>query len=313
MCLRPCIALLLLLAACATTESGPKPPTVRSAKLANLQKAAALPWRDDGRCVVREASHPWSVVVEQCFHALDTRRIHFRDTGRRCSVASADAATLETMVGVCLLTQPELVVGAVVVIGLVVVAVAIHEELEAYELRHRYPGDEASQEEASPETMPVAQQSGTQRKPAPEPSPSGQDWFPPGPPRDTEPRERRPECTPQPVPHLGGDALHNRCADRVPLNGCPGSDVLVNGKRFDALQPYARVLWEIKTDNFDTYTFDLRRIVLKKQAQELQRERELARACGFDFRIGVRSAAHRAALEREAPELKDTLLVMDWC
>jgi hypothetical protein len=32
-------------------------------------------------------------------------------------VALADAATLETMVGICLLTQPELVVGAVVIIG----------------------------------------------------------------------------------------------------------------------------------------------------------------------------------------------------
>ncbi|MCY1043462.1 DUF6310 domain-containing protein [Corallococcus sp. bb12-1] len=306
---RPFLVLLFLSVACATTESRPRPPAVR---LGNLQRAAALPWMDDGRCVVREASQPWSGVVERCFHALDTRRIRFRDTARRCSVASADAATLEMMVGVCLLTQPELVVGAVVVVGLVVVAVAIHEEMEAYELRPSFP-DEGSLEEAAPETVPVAQESGTQRKPVPDPSPAGQDWFPPEPPRDSDPRERRPECTPQPVQHLGGDALHNMCADRVPLNGFPGFDVLVNGKRFDALQLRARVLWEIKTDNFDTYSRDLRRIVISKQVRELRRELELARACGFDFRIGVRSAAHRAELEFEEPELKDILVVMDWC
>jgi hypothetical protein len=35
------------------------------------------------------------------------------------------------MVGICLLTQPELVVGAVVIIGVAGVAVAIKEELDA--------------------------------------------------------------------------------------------------------------------------------------------------------------------------------------
>ncbi|RKG93094.1 DUF6310 domain-containing protein [Corallococcus terminator] len=307
---RPFLVLLLLSVACATTESRSRPPAVRTVRLGNLQRAAALPWTDDGRCVVQEASQPWPGVVERCFHALDTRRIRFRDTARRCSVASADAATLEMMVGVCLLTQPELVVGAVVVIGLVVVAVAIHEEIEAYELRHSFP-EEGSLEDAEPEAMPVAQESGTQRKPVPDPSPAGQDLFPPGPPRDSDPRERRPECAPQPVPHLGGDALHNMCADRVPLNGFPGFDVLVNGKRFDALQSRVRVLWEIKTDNFETYPSDLREIVLRKQARELRRERELAEACGFDFRIGVRSAAHEKALRDQDPTFK--IVVIDWC
>ncbi|RYZ42675.1 MAG: hypothetical protein EOO71_06785 [Myxococcaceae bacterium] len=309
---RPFLVVLCLLAACATTESRPRPPAARTVRLVNLQRAASLPWTDDGRCVVREASQPWSAVVERCFHALDTRRIRFRDTARRCSVASADAATLEMMVGVCLLTQPELVVGAVVVVGLVVVAVAIHEELEAYELRHSFP-EEDSLEEPGSEAVPVARQYGTQRKPVPEPSPAGQDLFPPGPPRDSDPRERRPECAPQPVPHLGGDVLHNLCADRVPLNGFPGFDVLVNGKRFDALQSRVRVLWEIKTDNFDTYSRDLRRIVISKQVGELRRELGLARACGFDFRIGVRSALHQEMLKRAAPELEDIVLVMDWC
>jgi hypothetical protein len=73
------------------------------------------------------------------------------------------------------------------------------------------------------------------------------------------------------------------------------------------------VLWEVKTDNFDTYPHDLRRIVIENQVLELQRERELARACGFDFRVGVRSAAHKAALERADPELEGIIVVMDWC
>jgi hypothetical protein len=199
------------------------------------------------------------VVVERCFHALDTQRVEFHDPEQRCTVASAGAAAVPTLVGICLLTQPELVVGAVVIIGVVVVAAAIKEELEAYELE----------------------------------------------------RERRPECTPRPVPHLGGDGLHNLCADRVPQNGFPGSDVLVNGKRFDALQLRLRVLWEVKTDNFDTYSTFLRRQVVDNQLPELQRERDISRACGFEFRVGVRSAAHRDALLDRDRGLD--IVVMDWC
>jgi hypothetical protein len=103
------------------------------------------------------------------------------------------------------------------------------------------------------------------------------------------------------------------CADNVPLNAFRGANVLVNGKAFDALQPALRILWEVKTDNFDTYSAALQRIVLDKQVTELLRERELARACGFDFRVGVRSAAHKAALEREEPQLEGLIVVMGWC
>jgi hypothetical protein len=201
------------------------------------------------------------VVVERCFHALDTQRVQFQDPEQRCTVASAGAAVAPAMVGICLLSQPYIAVGAVVILGAVVVAVAIQEELETHELE----------------------------------------------------RERRPECTPRPVPHLGGDELHNQCADRVPQNAFPGSDVLVNGKRFDALQPRARVLWEVKTDNFDTYSVALRDIVVKKQVTELESERALAVACGFDFRVGVRSAAHKAALELTDLKLRGLIVVMEWC
>jgi hypothetical protein len=69
----------------------------------------------------------------------------------------------------------------------------------------------------------------------------------------------------------------------------------------------------VKTDNFDTYPPDLRDIVIDKQVTELLRERELARACGFDFRVGVRSAAHKADLERAEPDLEGLIVVMNWC
>lgn len=150
--LRACAAILILLTACATPAPATPASKARTSRLANLQRAATLPWRDEGRCVVREASQPWPVVVERCFQALDTRRIRFRDAQRRCPVASADVVTLETMVGICLLTQPEIAVGAVLIIGAVVVAVAIQEQLDAYEFRWPYPEEEASRKAPKPST-----------------------------------------------------------------------------------------------------------------------------------------------------------------
>jgi hypothetical protein len=115
------------------------------------------------------------------------------------------------------------------------------------------------------------------------------------------------------VPPKGGHDGHNRCADNIPFNAFRGANALVNGKAFDALQPATRTLWEVKTDNFDTYTVALRGFVIRDQMAKLRLERDLARACGFDFRVGVRSAAHKVALEREAPDLEGLIVVMDWC
>jgi hypothetical protein len=89
--------------------------------------------------------------------------------------------------------------------------------------------------------------------------------------------------------------------------------VLVNGKHFDALQLATRTLWEVKTDNFDTYSDFLQGQVIRDQVQEMRSERTLALACGLDFRVGVRSATHKAALERAAPDLEGIIVVMDWC
>ena len=126
MFLRACVSLALLSSACATVEQSQRESAAPSRRGANLRRAAALPWLDDGRCVVQEASNEWPVLVEKCFHALNHDRIRFHDVTGKCSVARADAATLG--VGLCILAAPE-IVGAVIVIGVVVIAVAIAVEL----------------------------------------------------------------------------------------------------------------------------------------------------------------------------------------
>lgn len=300
--LRTCIALLLLFSACATTEPNSKELATPNPRLANLRRAAALPWADDGQCVVHEASNAWPVLVERCFHALDHDRIRFNDPTGRCAVASAGAAALG--VGTCILIAPELVAGAVIITGTVVVAVAIQEELDTYERR-------ASRERtrSGSRTQPVKQDPSANRKPEPEEAPS-EDFLPPLPPETLE-RERRPECGPKRVPPKGGNNLHNRCANGIQFNAFRGANALVNGKAFDALQVVAGVLWEVKTDNFETYPIELQDIVIRKHVRDFQAERELAKACGFHFRVGVRSAAHKSALEF-ADDTLDVVL-MDWC
>ncbi len=298
---RACIALLLFVSACATSAPSPREPAARDPRLANLQRAETLPWTDGGRCAVQEASEPWPVLVERCFHALDHDRIEFHDTTGRCAVASAGAAAVG--LGACVLVAPEIVVGAVIVAGVVVVGFAIKEALDAYAL-----------DMGRPEVRPVPEIAPAPPKPSPrkrpKPEPKGPDFPPVGP---TEVTERdRPRCEPVPVSyHLGGNKLHDKCADRIPNNSFPGGDVFVNGKNFDALQLATRTLWEVKTDNFDTYPPDLREFVLVDQLPKLQYERELARACGFDFKVGVRSAAHKAALL--AQDITLDIVVMDWC
>ncbi|WIG93958.1 hypothetical protein KGD87_25835 [Myxococcus sp. SDU36] len=289
---RACAALLLFLSACATSAPSPRERAPRTPRVRNLQRAAKLPWRDGGHCVVREASQPWPVMAERCYQALDHDRVRFNDPTGRCAVASAGAAALG--VGLCVLVAPEIVVGAVIVVGVVVVGVVIKEALEAYELR----GSRSGEVEPSPQTKTAPQEPSTNRKP--KSKPSGQDGFPPVP---TEPleRERRPECRPVPVPHAGKDAPHNECADTFPPNRYPGMDVRVNGIRFDALQVGVRVLWEIKTHRFDTYNGFIREREIEKELEQLAQERDAARACGYDFVVGVSTDAHRLALLKQDP------------
>jgi hypothetical protein len=140
----------------------------------------------------------------------------------------------------------------------------------------------------------------------PTPKGLGRDWLPP-----VDTTERRPECRPVPVRHLGGNDLHDTCADRVPQNGFPGWDVLVNGKHFDALQMATRTLWEVKTTAIETYNPFVLEIELDKQVKEARRERALAAACGYDFVIGVRSEVHKDLLEARLPGFN--IVLMTWC
>ncbi|WP_342745486.1 DUF6310 domain-containing protein [Cystobacter ferrugineus] len=244
------------------------------------------------------------MLAERCFHALDHDRIEFHDLTGRCAVASAGAAAVG--LGVCVLAAPEIVVGAVIVAGVVMVGFAIKEALDAYELSWGDP----EKVRPAPETRPVPETTPAPQKPSPEPK--GPDLPPVGPTEVTE-RERRPECKPRRVPPKGGNKLHNKCADGIKFNAYRGANALVNGKAFDALQVVAGVLWEVKTDNFDSYPLELQDIVIRKNVHDFLIERELARACGFDFRVGVRSATHKAMLEIEEPQLQGVIVLMDWC
>ena len=70
------------------------------------------------------------------------------------------------------------------------------------------------------------------------------------------------------------------------------------------------MLWEIKTDRFDTHSQFLRMQVVNDQLEEFLEDRDIARACGYGFVVGVSSAAHKAALK----ERDDTLdIVVTGC
>jgi Family of unknown function (DUF6310) len=87
--------------------------------------------------------------------------------------------------------------------------------------------------------------------------------------------------------------------------------VLVDGKSFDAFQPAARMLWEVKVYNFDSYAPYVRKVAIEKQLVEFKAAAAIANACGYGFTVGVISPAHRDALR----DVDDTLnvVVMDWC
>ena len=142
------------------------------------------------------------------------------------------------------------------------------------------------------------------KAPAPEPSPRKQL-------ASALVEEDDPRCKPVPVPHLGGNDPHNLCADLMPNNSFPGWDVFVIGKNFDALQLATRTLWDVKTDDFDKHSSRSQEFLANVKLPELQREDRLAKQCGYDFIVGVKSAAHKAVLFKLDRTLK--VVVMDWC
>jgi hypothetical protein len=269
--------------------------------LANLRRAAKLPWTDGGRCVVQEAPQPWPVLAERCYQVLDHERVHFTDPTRRCAVASAGAGAVG--VGLCVLAAPEIIVGAVVVVGVVVVGFAISEALKAYEKRGRPqvrppPSRPVPETRPVPEALPVAETKPVSQEPKkrrPKQEPEGEGRPPPLTPEPTD-RERNRRCEVIPKKHRGGDKAHNDCADRYPPNRYPGMDAVVDGKAFDALQAGVRVLWEIKTDEFGTYTEFLKKQVVADQLEEFEEESRIALACGYEFTVGVSTEEHKASL-----------------
>uniref|UniRef100_UPI003204EAFF DUF6310 domain-containing protein n=1 Tax=Corallococcus coralloides TaxID=184914 RepID=UPI003204EAFF len=236
------------------------------------------------------------MLVERCYPALDHDRVEFRDTTGRCTVASAAAATVG--IGFCVLAAPEIAVGAVIVLGVVVVGVAIQEEWDAYELRHHYPEEAGT----SRGTKVASRDAVTKPKPKLEPEPAGQGRQPPVPPVPVD-WTGRASCEPVPVPHAGEDDPHNECADKFPPNRYPGMDVLVGGVRFDALQVGVRKLWEIKTHQFDSYNAFVQDQEIAKEVIQLKKERAAAAACGYDFVVGVSTQAHKDALREEVPAI----------
>ncbi|WP_434384782.1 DUF6310 domain-containing protein [Melittangium boletus] len=260
--------------------------------------------------MVQEASQPWPVLAEKCYQALEHDRVEFHDLTGRCSVASAGAAAMG--LGLCVLAAPEIVAGAVVVTGVVVVGLLIKEALDTYEPRRGRPwGTPAPGARPMPETRPVPVTKHAPPRNTPKPEPKGPD-FPPVGPTEVAEGERRRRCEPIPVPyHLGGNKLHDTCADNVPNNSNPGGDVFVNGKNFDALQLATRTLWEVKTNDIDTYKPFVRRSELQKQVEEANRERALAVACGYQFAIGVRTEMHKQLLKALLPDFD--IMVMTWC
>ncbi|WP_347402552.1 DUF6310 domain-containing protein [Corallococcus macrosporus] len=229
--------------------------------------------------------------MEKCYRTLDHDRLEFHDTTGRCTVASADAATVG--LGFCVLAAPEIAVGAVIVLGVVVVGVAIQEALDAYELRHASPEEAGTSRGAKVSSR----EAGAHRKPRPEPDPAGQSRQPPVPPVPVS-QTGRASCEPVPVPHAGEDDPHDECADNFPPNRYPGMDVLVGGVRFDALQVGIRRLWEIKTHQFETYSDFVRDREIEKEIKQLDRERKAAAMCGYGFVLGVSTQAHKDALQR---------------
>ena len=80
-------------------------------------------------------------------------------------------------------------------------------------------------------------------------------------------------------------------------------DVLVGGVRFDALQVGVPRLWEIKTHRFDLYNDFVRDREIRREVEQLRKERKAAEARGHDFVAGVSTQAHKDALLQENQSL----------
>jgi uncharacterized protein DUF6310 len=88
-------------------------------------------------------------------------------------------------------------------------------------------------------------------------------------------------------PHLGGDPVHDACADFLPPDEIPGCDAKVDGIHFDAVSGGGEVLWEIKTNNLANSNAFVQMMILYALRVELEEEQTSAHACGYSFAFGA--------------------------
>ncbi|HET9991946.1 MAG TPA: DUF4157 domain-containing protein, partial [Kofleriaceae bacterium] len=135
---------------------------------------------------------------------------------------------------------------------------------------------------------------------------------------DDEPRScdvKATDCKQVPIPRKGGDSKftrrHNRCADAVTIPAYKGKDVCINGKAFDAVDA-SGTLWEVKAHAWSYATIyknpKMAKKIAEQIADEVFGERKIARACGKEFKVGVRDAGMKAAIQHYLPGLNIVVL-----
>lgn len=110
-------------------------------------------------------------------------------------------------------------------------------------------------------------------------------------PKTTE-EESKPSCQVYPLGyHRGGNPRHDNCADVVPPNYYPGSDIEVSHtslgrKSFDAVDPVNH-LWEVKTEDYSSYPPFLKDVTIQSALLDIAQELPLSIACGYGYTFGV--------------------------
>jgi transglutaminase-like putative cysteine protease len=128
--------------------------------------------------------------------------------------------------------------------------------------------------------------------------------------------QRSPCCTVLPVPHAGGDPIHDACADAIGPNDNPGMDAEVDGRNFDAVTGDA-TLWEVKTHNLANCTSKFCQSVLlpawvSQARTQLAAYHVIAQKCGYLLSFGVGDPGF-AALVGPPGGLYDALVVSPIC
>ena len=105
--------------------------------------------------------------------------------------------------------------------------------------------------------------------------------------------------------HKGGDPVHDFCADTVPPNMYPGSDICVMEKNFDAIS--GNILWETKTNNWDNANAFVRGQVVQDYISDAEKESSIARGCGFGYNFLVGDPRYTTLLLATEPAFQPAL------